>query len=345
MQQGVRLGILIGGPSPEYEVSRASAENILLAAEQLGYSTKPILVTPDQSWYAYTDRASYLANEYEEAFGVRDAVEKLPYLIDVALIAMHGVFGEDGGVQRLLDRAGLPYQGSGVRASKLTFDKHASSQVLRRAGFAVPDYTVIERAKWVVARPRIIRQAVAAYGLPVVVKPNASGSSIGVTIARDVSELTEALELTSAQHGQVIVQRFVRGHEVTCGILEQNGKTFALPPTLIRPLNHHFFDYKAKYSAGATEEITPAPFSEATNAAIGRTALGVHRALKLQGYSRVDMILAQRRLWVLEANTLPGMTNTSLLPQAAAAIGIDFVGLVSELVQHALTRPEVVELS
>lgn len=345
MQTGVRLGILIGGPSPEYEVSRASADNILLAAEQLGYAVRPILVTPDHSWYVYADRAAYAANEYEEAFGVRDAVEKLPYLIDAAIIAMHGVFGEDGGVQRLLDRAGLPYQGSGVRASRLAFDKHAASQVLRRAGFVVPDYTLIDRAKWVVARARIIRQAVAAYGLPVVIKPNASGSSIGVTIARTATELAEALELTSAQHSQVIVQRFVSGHEVTCGVLEQAGEVVALPPTLIRPTGQQLFDYRAKYTAGVTEEITPAPFSAATNAAIGRTALGVHRALKLQGYSRVDMILAQRRLWVLEANTLPGLTNLSLFPQAAAAVGIDFVGLVGELVQHALTRPEVVELS
>lgn len=345
MQTRVRLGILIGGPSPEYEVSRASADNILLATEQLGYAVRPILVTPDQSWYVYADRAAYMANEYDEAFGVRDAVERLPDLIDAALIAMHGVFGEDGGVQRLLDQIGLPYQGSGVRASGLAFNKHAASQALRRVGFSVPDYTVIDRSKWVVSRARIIRQVAMAYGLPVVVKPNASGSSIGVTIAHNAAELTEAIEVTSTQYGQVIIQRFIHGQEVTCAVLAWDGELSALPPTLIRPISRDFFDYHAKYTANAIEQITPAPFSGVMNDVIRRTALGVHRTLKLQGYSQIDMILAQRRLWILEANTLPTMTNTSLFISAVSAAGIDFIDLVEQLTQHALTRPEVVELS
>lgn len=345
MQTGVRVGVLIGGPSPEYEVSRATADNILLALEQLGYMMRPILVTPDQSWYVYANPEAYRANEYDDAFGVRDAVERLPHLIDVAIIAMHGKFGEDGGIQRLLDRAGLPYQGSGVRASQLAFDKHAASQVLRRSGIAVPDYTMIERSHWVVARARIIRQSVAAYGLPVIIKPNASGSSIGVSIARTVNELTEALELASAKYDRVIVQQYVAGHEVSCGILERDDTTMALPPTLIRYAKKSFFDYRAKYTTKVTEVITPAPFSSSTQQAIMQYSLGVHKILKLQGYSRVDMVLARRRLWVLEANTLPELTNHSLFTQSAAVAGIDFISLVNELVQHALTRPEVVELS
>lgn len=345
MQTGVKLGVLIGGPSAKYELSRASAIRVLAALEQLGYVVKPILVTPDHSWYVYTDRAAYEANDYHQAFGVRDAVERLPQLVDVVFIAMHGAFGEDGGVQRLLDRAGLPYQGSGVRASRLVFDKHATSQVLRRLGISVPDYTVIERSRWVVARARIIRQTVAAYGLPVVVKPNSNVGHNGAVVAHNLSELTEILELVSAQHDRVIVQRFMVGHKINCVVLERAGEAIVLPPAFIRPTKAKALHYSPKVIPKAYQLITSAPVTKVTQAVITRTALGVHRILKLQGYSQIDMILAQRQIWILKVSTLPELTEASLFSQTTAAAGIDFISLINELVRHALSRPEVVELS
>jgi D-alanine-D-alanine ligase len=345
MKKGARLGVIIGGPSSEYEVSKATAESIFSVSHNLDLNFLPILVTRDGSWYVYASPMAYKNKQHHQTFTTSEAIERLPEVIDAALIAMHGSFGEDGSLQRLLDRAGLPYQGSGVRASRLAFNKHAASQILRRSGFAVPEHTLIKRAQWVVSRSKIIRQVAAAYGLPLVVKPNTSGSSVGVSIPTNVSDLAEAMELTSAEYDEVLVQRYMRGSEVTCGVLQRGDEMLALPPTLIRPRKSTFFDYNAKYTVDATEEITPAPFSPVTIRAIGQTALGVHRALKLQGYSRVDMIIASHRLWVLEANTLPGLTATSLFPQAAAAQGIDFTNLVVELANHALTRPEVVELS
>lgn len=345
MRTGVRIGVLIGGSSSENDASLISARSVLPALEELGYVTKPILITSDQSWYVYGSKSAYHSQEHESAFGVNEVVDRLPHLVDAIFITMHGSFGEDGSVQRLLDRAGVPYQGSGVRASQLAFDKHATSQLLRRAGFAVPDYNLIERAKWVVARARIIRQIIAVYGLPVVVKPNANSGGIDVMIARTATELAESLELVSARHGRVIAQRYIRGYEFSCGVIEQDGQAIAFPPTYIREIDRRPRDYHVAKTLKNIKATTPTPFSDIINTAISRTALGVHRALKLQGYSQVDMILSQRRLWILEVNTLPKLADSGLLAQGAHAMGIAYIDLIEKFTQYALTRPEVVELS
>ncbi|MFO0955230.1 MAG: D-alanine--D-alanine ligase [Candidatus Saccharibacteria bacterium] len=339
-----RLGVLIGGPSREHDVSRASADYALSVLDPNRYTITPILVTADSMWQLHSSTQDYQSGRPTIEFPHAEAVGRLPYLIDAALIMMHGEFGEDGQLQRILDQATIPYQGSGVRASRLAFDKHRSMQVFKRLGLAVPDYTIVNRAQWVSARARLIRQIIAAYGFPVVVKPNAAGSSIGVKICFSAAQLAEALESASVEYDQLIVQRFVQGVELTCGVLEDEQGAFALPPTMIRPREAKFFDYLAKYTPDATEEITPAPLSESVSAAVQRAALAAHRALGCRDYSRTDFILGRNRLWVLETNTLPGLTGVSLLPQAAAAIGYDYAALIEHLAQRAFSRPEVVEL-
>lgn len=339
-----RLGVLIGGPSREHDVSRASADYALSVLNPHHYMITPILVTTDSVWQLHNSVSDYQSRRVALEFPHNEVIGRLPYLIDAALIMMHGEFGEDGQLQRLLDQATIPYQGSGVRASRLAFDKHRSSQVFKRLGLAVPDYTLVNRAQWVSARARLIRQIVAAYGFPVVVKPNAAGSSIGVKICHSPAQLADALEAASLEYDQLIIQRFVSGIELTCGVLETDEGPFALPPTLIRPQQGKFFDYLAKYTPGASEEITPAPVSEAVTAAVQRTSLAAHRALGCRDYSRTDFILGRNRLWVLETNTLPGLTGVSLLPQAAAAIGYDYPLLIDHLAARAFSRPEVVEL-
>lgn len=340
-----RLGVLIGGPSREHEVSRASGDYVLAALDTRVYTVNPIYITPENHWYVYPSPQHYANGESSLHFPGIEAVGRLPYLIDAALIILHGEFGEDGQVQRLLDQATIPYQGSGVRASRLAFDKHRASQLFKRVGLSVPDYTIVTRASWVSARSRVLAQVRVAYGFPVVVKPNAAGSSIGVKICHTPVQLADALESASVEHDQLIIQRCISGHELTCGVLETDEGPMALAPTLIRPRDARFFDYEAKYTPGATEEITPAPVSPAVTQAVQKAALMAHRVLGCRDYSRTDFILGKGRLWVLETNTLPGLTGVSLLPQAAAEAGYDFPLLVAHLAYRAMSRPEVVELN
>ncbi|MCC7543502.1 D-alanine--D-alanine ligase [bacterium] len=339
-----RIAVLIGGPSREHDVSRSSARNILAAIDEHRYDVRPILITHQGEWRVYSSELGLEADTPQQVWGQTQIQVLLPYEVDAAFIAMHGEFGEDGTIQRLLDRATIPYQGSGPRSSALAFDKAASYATLRRQGFSIPDYVVMSRAEWVANRFKRMRQIVTALGADVVVKPVAAGSSVGVYLVHTPAQLADALEQVSVEFDRFIIQKFVRGEEVTCGVLETDEGLVALPPTLIRPRSSHFFDYTAKYTVGASEEITPAPLHPSLIAVIQRVALAVHRALKCRDYSRSDFILTRNKLWLLELNTLPGMTETSLVPQAAAAYGMGFSELVHHLIERARNRPEVIEL-
>ncbi len=339
-----RIAVLIGGPSREHDVSRLSARNILSVIDAQRYDARPILITESGEWRVYTSLLGLEADTPQQVWSAEQVLAQLPYEVDAAFIAMHGEYGEDGTVQRLLDRATIPYQGSGARSSALAFDKAASYATLRRQGFAIPDYVVMSRSEWVANRFKRVRQILTALGDTVVVKPSRAGSSVGVYMVKTPAQLADALEQVSMEFDQFIIQKCIFGQEVTCAVLETENGPIALPPTLIRPRSAQFFDYAAKYTPGASEEITPAPLPPSHIAAIQRTALATHRALKCRDYSRSDFILTRSRLWLLELNTLPGMTETSLLPQAARAYGYDFDQLVHHLIERARNRPEVIEL-
>jgi len=340
-----RIAVLIGGPSREHEVSKLSAAQLFQAVDHKRYDIRPILVASDLTWRIYPSHLGYEADTPQMVLHESQVLDQLPYLVDAAFIAMHGEYGEDGTVQRLLDRATIPYQGSGPRASALAFDKAASYAHLRRLGFAIPDYSVMTRAEWVSNRAQKVRQLISALGRNLVVKPSSSGSSVGVFIIQSPSELADALEQVSIDFDRFIIQRYIDGAEITCAVIESNEGPVAMPPTLIRQLRSGFFSYDAKYTPGAAEEITPAPFNEATLAAIQKTALAAHRAHRCRDYSRSDFILANGRLWLLEINTLPGLTATSLLPQAAEIYGLSYQALIHHLIERARHRPEVIELS
>lgn len=339
-----RLAILMGGPSSEHDVSLQSALNMMHGLSPRQYDVAPIFVSRDLAWQLYASPADYLAGRVREQLLHTEIPERLAYIVDAALIAMHGEFGEDGQIQRILDRAGVPYQGSGPKASALAFDKQRANQLLKRVGLHIPDFMVLTRAQWVSARTKWLASIPLAFGMPVVIKPNSSGSSVGVHVVRSVTALADAIEEVSVRHDRIIVQRFVKGQEVTCAVIETDESPLVLPPTLIRHGND-VFSYQAKYQPGLVEEITPAPLPPRLLDQIRHTALRAHRAIGCRDYSRTDMILGQGRIWVLEINTLPGLTAASLLPQAAEAQGISLNELLDHLVYRALHRPEVVELS
>lgn len=257
----------------------------------------------------------------------------------VAFIAMHGPYGEDGTIQGLLELAGIPYTGSGVLASALAMDKVVSADVFRQQGLRVPPYVAFTHADWT-KRRGALHARISRLGWPLVVKPRNLGSSVGITIVSKPSALAAAVRRAAAHSPQLMAQQYIRGKELTCGVIDQGipGTEMALQPTEIIPKTSAFFDYRAKYTAGASEEITPPRLPKPMIGKIQETALTAHRALGCSGMSRTDMILKDGKLYVLEVNTIPGMTETSLLPQAANACGISFPQLLERIILAALNR-------
>lgn len=250
---------------------------------------------------------------------------------DVAFIALHGKFGEDGTVQGLLELAGIPYVGSGVLASALAMDKIMARKMLAAEGIPVPAGLSVD----VCDRESLIRD-VKALGYPVVVKPSRQGSTIGLSIARDESMLVESVETALKYDSDVLLEKFVSGVEITVPVLGY-GDLRVLPIVEIVP-DGGFYDYHAKYTPGATEEIVPARLDKGIYARCEELAAACHTALGCRDISRTDMIISGDEIYVLEVNTIPGMTPTSLVPRSAEAAGIAFPVLLDTLIGYALER-------
>ena len=244
---------------------------------------------------------------------------------DLVFIALHGAMGENGQIQALFDSYGIKYTGSPYDGCLLAMDKWLTKLMLSHTDVDFPEsvLTSVENAKDVAD----------TLGFPCVIKPCSCGSSCGVSLIHSVDELESALKLVEKYEDSVIIEKFISGREFSCGIL----KGTALPPIEIKP-KAGFYDYKNKYQKGLTEELCPAPITEAQDKQIREAALAVHKALRLGTYSRSDFILdeATGKFYCLEANTLPGMTPTSLFPQEAAAVGIDYDTLCETVALDAL---------
>ncbi len=266
-------------------------------------------------------------------FDLSDGFDKLLELAarhDVAFLNLHGQPGEDGLVQALLDRAGCPYQGSGPAGSFLALNKSAGKALFRRSGIRTPDYEFLPvrpGSDWKPSLP-----------FPLFVKSNTGGSSIDLFRVNDEAELTQALDRLFSQRQEVLIETLIPGREVTCGVIGRPGEEKALPPVLIVP-KREFFDFHDKYAADGAAEICPAPLAPELTARVQETALAAHRCLGLSGYSRTDFRLTDEgELFVLEVNTLPGMTGASLVPKEAAAEGIEFGELLETLLGYAMKK-------
>jgi len=304
------VALLAGGKSAEREVSLKSGEQVFQTLDQERYEILR---------YDPRDDLPRLA---------QDAAR-----IDVALIILHGRLGEDGTIQGFLELLGIPYQGSGVLSSAIAMNKVLSKHLYQQAGLPVAPSLVLDRTG---AGPS--STVLDELGLPVVVKPEHEGSSIGLTIVRRPDQLPGALEDAWRFDRRCLVEKFIPGMEITGGVLG-NESLEALPLIEIVPgSGYEFFDYAAKYTPGASEEICPARLSPELTARAQDYARRAHRALFCRGYSRTDMIVSDREVFVLETNTIPGMTRTSLLPQAAAAAGLRFPRLLDRIITVALER-------
>ncbi len=307
----IRLGLLFGGRSAEREVSIAGAGEVEKAL----------------------DKNRYKINRYDAATDLKKLVEDAERL-DCVFVLLHGKYGEDGTVQGLLELLELPYQGSGVLGSALAMDKHLSKVVYRDAGINTPDWIHLDK------RSRPSKDEVTAkISLPFIVKPCNQGSSVGIKIIRDKEEILPGISDAFKWDDEIILEKFIPGREITGGILGLD-ELEALPIVEIIPASSYdFFDFDAKYKPGATKETCPARLPEAITEKARELALKAHRALKLSGYSRTDMIIDESgKIHVIETNTIPGMTPTSLFPQAAAAMGLDFSQLLDRLIELAMQR-------
>ncbi len=253
--------------------------------------------------------------------------------IDVALIILHGRMGEDGTIQGMLDSLGIPYQGSGVLGSAIAMNKILSKQLYVQAGLPTAPSIVADRST-----PPRASAVIDGLGLPLVIKPEHEGSSIGLTIVREAENLWTAFEKAWRFDRRCLVEKYIIGTEITAGVLG-NDDLLALPLIEICPdERYEYFDYEAKYTPGATKEVCPARIAPDLAEKAREYAKRAHNALYCKGYSRTDMILSGNDLFLLETNTIPGMTATSLFPQAAAVAGIGFPELLDRLIELALEK-------
>ena len=343
----MKIVVLAGGLSPERNVSLSSGTMACNAFMQAGHQAilldlffgmpkleKPIeqlfadanILPPAAISEAEPDLAAIAASRpdgWSDRIGLN--VIEICQSADIVYMALHGADGENGSVQKVFDEHGIRYTGSGPEGCRLSMDKHAAKEIFVREGILTPKSRLLKRGEIF---------SLDELPLPAVAKPNSGGSSIGISIAQNREELKRAIEFAFQQEDQILVEEFVKGRELSCGVLD--GK--ALPVIEIIP-KEGFYDYKNKYQAGAALEVTPAPISPSATEKVQHLAEEVFRALKLSVYARMDFLLTEDEdAYCLEANTLPGMTPTSLLPQEAAVIGIDYITLCERIVALSLEK-------
>ena len=334
----MRVTVLTGGTSAERDVALASAVQVVAALRSRG--NEVAVVDTARGYIPEADEPGLLPGKVGSkppSIAQLRSLERGLLLsglanlavvreADVLFLALHGGRGEDGTIQTLLEMIGVPYTGSGRLGSAMAMDKDISKRLFRTAGVPTPDWVMAPAA-----RADVERQ----FGWPAVVKPSKQGSTVGLSVVKDPTQYEAAVALARQYDDEVMIERFVPGRELTVGILE--GRALAVGEIIPR---HEIFDYECKYTPGMSQEIFPADLPAATAKECGRLGVLAHDALKLGGYSRVDFRLTpEGDLFCLEVNTLPGMTATSLMPQAASAVGIEFPDLCERICRVARRGP------
>jgi D-alanine-D-alanine ligase len=322
-RQRIRVGVLRGGPSDEYEVSLRTGKFVLgqLARKEELFEAIDILISRDGVWHY-------------RGFEVRP--EDIVLHIDVAFIALHGAYGEDGKVQKILERFAVPYTGSNSITSAVGMHKHIGKRIFEREGMRTPLHIVLD------PKTDDIETAVSKisteFPLPMIVKPESSGSSVGVSLVSSVEALRDAVDFALKYDDKVLIEEFVSGREATVGVLEdfRGEELYSLLPVEIIPTKA-LYDYDEKYS-GESKGRYPGNFSESEKRMLQDLARQAHRLLGLSHYSRSDFIVAPDDIYILEINTLPGLTETSHYPKSLEALGIDNHDFVEHIVNLALRK-------
>ncbi len=317
LPKSLRIGVLRGGPSPEYEVSLQTGANILNA---LSETHKPldIFISRDGTWHM---------------LGVPRSIEKILPQVDVVYNALHGSYGEDGTVQKILEHHHLPYTGADSFASAICMNKALSKEIFLKNGLLTPRYTVFKRNNDLKDKTLEIFKS---FVMPVIVKPISAGSSVGVFICKTPGEISQAIVEAMKYSSSVLIEEFITGREATCGVIDsfRGEDIYALPPVEIRH-NRDFFDYDAKYR-NKSEEIVPSHFSADEKKEIERLAKLAHKSLNLRHYSRSDFIVSPRGIFILETNSLPGLMNDSILDKSLSAVGVTMSHLLHHIIVLAI---------
>lgn len=307
----MKIAVLYGGVSGEREVSLSTGKGVINALKQNGHDVIEIDFNPDKL----------------------DDIINLD--VDLVFIGLHGKFGEDGSIQGLLDMLNIPYVGSGVTASSLAMDKAKAKQLFKSSGIPTAKANVyhIHSEKEI---EQIANEISSSFDLPFVVKPNREGSTLGLTIVKHEAELVDAIANAKESDEFILVEQFIDGLELTVPVQGKIGNEEALPIIEIIPKNE-LYDYESKYTAGGSEYIIPARISEELTEQIQHYAITAHQVLGCETYSRADFILTENGIpYILEVNTLPGMTPTSLFPEAAKKIGLSYEEMIETFVQLSL---------
>ena len=340
----MKITVLMGGTSAERDVSLASGVRVAEALRSRGHevlsvdTAHGILSAPDEQAMLGGKVVKTIPPDVQALIRLNAqlpaTLRSLPQT-EVVFLALHGGQGEDGTLQALLDLTGVPYTGSGHLASALAMDKDLSKHLFRAAGVPTADWLMAPGAgsgRRVAGSGGFVAEVERELGLPVVVKPSKQGSTVGLSVVKEIGKLEAAIEEAFKYDDEVMVEQFVPGRELTVGILGDD----ALPVGEIIPV-HEIYDYECKYTAGMAREIFPADLTREETRAVQELARRAFRALKLRGYARIDFRMSPDGVfYCLEANTLPGMTGLSLIPQAAAAAGISFPELCERIVQLAV---------
>ena len=338
----LRVLVFMGGYSTEHDVSVTSGTGVIRAMDSSKYNVHPVLIQKDGTWiWSSRELSPYQKDNFSENYfysleGPSARQEKNPALselpsADIAFLALHGKWGEDGHVQGLLENWGIPYTGCGLLASALAMDKVLCKAAYLSVGIDTPPYRVLFRDDF--SGDKLV-EAADALGFPLVIKDPVGGSSIGMGIAKDLDEAGQIVNDLFKNSNRLLCEKFIKGQEASCGYIE--GIETPLPPTEMRMTTREYFDYEAKYN-GECREVTPAEFPEELTMRIQQLAKKAHLAIGGAGYSRTDVrIDADGKLWALETNTLPGMTPTSILPAEAAAIGISYSELIDRIIETSL---------
>lgn len=317
-----KVGVLRGGPSFEYEVSLKTGKSVIdnLADR---YEVLDIFIDKEGIWHH---------------LGVPIKPENVFKKVDVIFNALHGTYGEDGTVQKLLDYFNIPYTGSTALASAVGMNKLLSKKVYKNYNLKTPLHTVVSK------KDNLKNEVVKlfkSFPMPVVIKPVSGGSSLGTAIAKNITDLEVAIVEALKYSDTALIEEFISGKEATCGVVDnfRNEIIYTLLPIEIRkPVESDFFDYKAKYS-GQSQEICPGNFTAEEKKIIQKMSKEAHQALGLRHYSRSDFIINPKRgIYILETNTLPGLTSESLLPKSLAAIGCSLPDFLDHLIQLALKK-------
>jgi len=345
MMGRLKIAVIMGGQSGEHEVSLKSGAGILANLDYDTYEACPVVISKTGVWHCANsygemhpfDAALLVHQDPEGSRTIPSFLVDSATKPDVVFPIIHGKFGEDGTLQGLLAMHGLIWVGSDVLGSALAMHKRMAKELYQFHKIPTPDYSFYTRKQWQSGMSTIPSHLIEKLGLPIFIKAPNGGSSVGMGLANTREEIREIGDRLFDESDEVLFEKSIKGTEVSCGVLETlDGTVEALLPTEIVPVSSAFFDYKAKYEKNASKEITPARLSPAMTDRVRKLAVASHQALHCSGMSRTDIMISGDSLFVLETNTLPGFTETSLLPQGAKACGIAYPELLDRIIQVAL---------